>query len=282
MVAAANTRQHSWDRYFQRLCQPLAGPDWAKLRLWPRATPMHRARGQKVKDGCEDCGLKRATCGVPGDTKKARWCVPCSRQHEGARHQRTDLCEDCGLKRATCGVLGDTKKRRWCGPCSRQHGGARHQRTDLCEDCGLKQARRGVPGDAKKRRWCGPCSRQHGGTRHKITMQPPPAVKSEVGVKVEVDGALAIEQLSTLSRASNRPTVHCELPMRGSFRWQSTASAHAAPQYNSCTLPSPRLNMWRQYQGQFPVGVPLQRRPPSCVPWMGGAWVRAGWRGAKS
>jgi hypothetical protein len=103
-----------------------------------------------------------------------------------------------------------------------------------------------------------------------------------VGVKAEADGALAIEQLSTLSRASNRPTAHCELPMRGSFCWQSTASAHAAPQYNSCTLPPLVLNTGRQYQGQFPVSVPLQRRPPSCVPWIGGAWVRAGGRGAKS
>jgi hypothetical protein len=191
------------------------------------------------------------------------------------------MCEDCGLKRASCGVPGDTKKRRWCVPCSRQHEGAQLTR-NRCEDCGLKQARCGVPGDTKKQRWCVPCGRQHEGAQHKITVQPLPAVKSEVGVKVEVDGALAIEQLSTLSRASNRPTAHCELPMRGSFCWQSTASAHAAPQYNSCTLPPPRLNTWRQYQGQFPASVPLQRRPPSCVPWMGGAWVRAGERGARA
>ena len=152
----------------------------------------------------------------------------------------------------------------------------------MCEDCGLKQATCGVPGDTKKQRWCVPCSRQHEVAQHKITVQPLPAMKSEVGVKAEVDGALAIEQLSTLSRASNRPTAHCELPMRGSFRWQSTAWAHAAPQYNSFALPPLRLNTGRQYQGQFPVGVPLQRRPPSCVPWMGGAWMRAGGRDAKS
>jgi DNA-directed RNA polymerase subunit RPC12/RpoP len=213
---------------------------------------------------------------VPGDTKKARWCVPCSRQHEGAQSKWSNMCEDCGLKQATCGVPGDTKKARWCVPCSRQHEGAQSKRSNMCEDCGLKQASCGVPGDTKKARWCVPCSRQHEGA------QPAAAVKSGVGVKAEVDGALAIEQLSTLSRASNRPTAHCELPMRGSFCWQSTASAHAVAQYNSCTLPPPRLNPWRQCQGQVPVGVPLQRHPPSsCVPWMGGAWVRVGGRGAR-
>jgi hypothetical protein len=189
---------------------------------------------------------------------------------------QSKTCEDCGLKRASCGVPGDTKKRRWCGPCSRQHEGAQSTQSKTCEDCGVKQASCGVPGDTKKRRWCGPCSRQHEGA------QPEAAVKSGVSVKAEVDGALAIEQLSTLSRASNRPTAHCELPMRGSFCWQSTASAHATAQYNSYTLPPPRLNTWRQCQGQFPVGVPLQRRPPSCVPWMGGAWVRVGGRGARA
>eukprot|EP01047_Picozoa_sp_COSAG01_P075205 COSAG01_NODE_12813_length_1681_cov_6.152971_1_plen_195_part_01 len=113
---------------------------------------------------CEDCGLKQASCGVPGDTKKARWCAPCSRQHEGAQSRQHSMCEDCGLKRASFGVPGDTKKARWCGPCSRQHEGAQIMQ-HVCEDCGLKQASFGVPGDTKKRRWCGPCSRQHEGAR---------------------------------------------------------------------------------------------------------------------
>jgi hypothetical protein len=108
---------------------------------------------------CEDCGLKRASFGVPGDTKRKRWCGPCSRQHEGAQGMQ-NLCEDCGLKRASCGVPGDTKRNRWCGPCSRQHEGAQSMH-DPCEDCGLKRASCGVPGDTKKVRWCGPCSRQH-------------------------------------------------------------------------------------------------------------------------
>eukprot|EP01047_Picozoa_sp_COSAG01_P063513 COSAG01_NODE_8242_length_2858_cov_29.822037_5_plen_62_part_00 len=50
MVAATNTRQHSWGSDFQWLCQPLAGTNWDKLRFWLRVTLMHRARGWKVKD----------------------------------------------------------------------------------------------------------------------------------------------------------------------------------------------------------------------------------------
>jgi hypothetical protein len=115
---------------------------------------------------CEDCGLKRASCGVPGDTKKTRWCVPCSRQHDGAQSVKQNTCEDCGLKQASCGVPGDTKKMRWCVPCSRQHEGAQSTQS-MCEDCGLKQASCGVPGDTRrKRRWCGPCSQQHEGARN--------------------------------------------------------------------------------------------------------------------
>jgi hypothetical protein len=139
-------------------------PGDTKKKRWCRPCSQQHGGARSTRDLCEDCGLKRASCGVPGVSKKVRWCRPCSRQHEGARSTQS-MCEDCGLKRASCGVPGDTKKVRWCGPCSRQHEGARNTHSHMCEDCGLKHASCGVPGDTKKVRWCRPCSRQHEGAQ---------------------------------------------------------------------------------------------------------------------
>jgi hypothetical protein len=49
---------------------------------------------------CEDCGLRQPTYGVPGDTKKRRWCGPCSKQREGAgylrKRPRAVVGQECG------------------------------------------------------------------------------------------------------------------------------------------------------------------------------------------
>eukprot|EP01047_Picozoa_sp_COSAG01_P032585 COSAG01_NODE_2361_length_7832_cov_12.919447_10_plen_274_part_00 len=138
--------------------------DTRKARWCGSCSRQHEGAQSMQSSMCEDCGLKQARCGEPRDTRKARWCGSCSRQHEGARSGQ-HMCEDCGLKQASCGVPGDTRKARWCGSCSRQHEGARSTRIHMCEDCGLKHASFGVPGDTRKARWCGPCSRQHEGAR---------------------------------------------------------------------------------------------------------------------
>jgi hypothetical protein len=112
---------------------------------------------------CEDCGIKRANCGVLEGERKVRWCGSCAERHKGGVI-RKDMCEDCGLKRATRGMPDGTKTARWCGLCSQQHEGARLQHS-ACEDCGLKQATWGMPDGTKKKRWCSPCSHQHAGSR---------------------------------------------------------------------------------------------------------------------
>ena len=86
---------------------------------------------------CEDCGIKRANCGVLEGERKVRWCGSCAERHKGGVI-RKDMCEDCGLKRATRGMPDVTKTARWCGLCSQQHEGARLQHS-ACEDCGLKR-----------------------------------------------------------------------------------------------------------------------------------------------
>ena len=45
----------------------------------PRAP---RARKTNLK--CEDCAQKWSKWGVPGDTKKLRWCCGCGKAHVGA------------------------------------------------------------------------------------------------------------------------------------------------------------------------------------------------------
>jgi hypothetical protein len=74
---------------------------------------------------CEDCGLKHASCGVPGGAKtRARWCSGCAKGHQGAVNTLNNKCEDCQLKHASCGVPGEGKKARWCAGCAKGHPGA--------------------------------------------------------------------------------------------------------------------------------------------------------------
>jgi hypothetical protein len=146
---------------------------------------------------CEDCGLKQVRCGVPGDTKKARWCGPCSRQHEGVRNTQRRMYVDY--------VRGDRAAlSAWVQA---------EQSQDAWESTTMtKKARHVEPRRDRdmQRRAAQACDHRS----PPITVQAQ-KVKSEVGVKVEAGSrAAAIEHLATLPRASNRPTTaSCALPM---------------------------------------------------------------------
>jgi hypothetical protein len=63
---------------------------------------------------------------LPG--KRPSWCKACSMSHPGAVDVQTKKCEDCGVKRRTYGVPGETSdlgnKPRWCAGCALHHEGA--------------------------------------------------------------------------------------------------------------------------------------------------------------
>jgi hypothetical protein len=104
----------------------------------------HHMRGR-----CDDCQIKRASFGVPGDRVKVRWCAMCARGHEGAKLVY-NVCEDCNLKQASYGVLGAAKRRRCCQSCARAHEGARPVQ-GMCEDCATKKATCGMVGEQGSR-----------------------------------------------------------------------------------------------------------------------------------
>jgi hypothetical protein len=65
----------------------------------PRA---ERKRGTRTMM-CRDCGVTRASWGLPSTGRATLWCSPCARanhKHEGAIIIRNSPCEDCGA--ATC------------------------------------------------------------------------------------------------------------------------------------------------------------------------------------
>eukprot|EP01051_Picozoa_sp_SAG22_P010355 SAG22_NODE_928_length_6464_cov_2.852789_1_plen_230_part_00 len=148
---------------------------------------------QKIKNACEECGLKTKNYGT-AEEKKRRWCLECSKVHNGvlissltananpnkkAGAKKVDrmvgkdgakksgsspTCEDCGLKHSSFG-LPEEKKRRWCGACAKNHPGTKclAGKSKSCEDCGLKLPSYGMESD-RKMKWCGACSKKYEGS----------------------------------------------------------------------------------------------------------------------
>ena len=73
-------------------------PQWCAI-----CAKQHRGVYLGKRQMCEDCQVKHASYGEVGG--KVQWCGLCAKEHGAISLQK--MCEDCGKKRAHCGLQAD-------------------------------------------------------------------------------------------------------------------------------------------------------------------------------